>query len=97
MLKKMPADKRRKIIWRQNYKTKIRKLIREAKNKPCVDCGERYPYYVMEFDHVRGTKLGNITFSVCNTANRLKAEIAKCDLVCANCHKVRTHERRKRG
>lgn len=75
----------------------IRDFIREAKNKPCADCGGIFPYYVMQFDHVRGEKLLNIG----NVSSRglsmpkLKNEINKCDVVCANCHAIRTHERMK--
>jgi len=64
--------------------------------QPCADCERSFPHYVMEFDHVpeRGPKL----FSVGNTSHwhnreRLVAEIAKCDVVCANCHRTRTWQR----
>src|SRR5262245_32092473 len=37
-------------------------LMREAKDKPCADCGVWYPYYVMDFDHREGEKkLDNVT------------------------------------
>lgn len=39
---------------------KIRKLVEQAKDVPCADCGGRYPSFVMEFDHVRGRKSGNV-------------------------------------
>lgn len=54
--------KNRKLYRKNNIKqkSKIVKLIRASKNKPCVDCNIKYPYYVMEFDHVRETKLFNI-------------------------------------
>jgi hypothetical protein len=54
---------------------------------------KRYPTYVMQFDHVRGVKefeIGQAQRLQVSTA-RLFAEIAKCDLVCANCHMERTH------
>lgn len=75
-------------------KNKLRDLIRDLKSKPCCDCGETYPYYVMDFDH-RENKL----FSIGNRGAArgsiiLTAEIAKCDVVCANCHRIRTHSRR---
>lgn len=61
----------------------------------CLDCGESYAPYCMEFDHVRGIKtraLGNMT----NASRRaVLEEIAKCDLVCCACHRVRTHSRRE--
>jgi hypothetical protein len=50
----------------------------------------------MHFDHVRGEKLFNISRCAWHgiTLAKLKVEIAKCDVVCANCHAIRTHERR---
>ena len=76
---------------------KIRTEVREYKeSKPCADCGQCYPYYVMDFDHVRGEKKANIADILNRSCSRaaLKAEIDKCDLVCSNCHRVRTHNRR---
>lgn len=71
-----------------------KELVRAGKNRPCADCGERYPPYVMDFDHVRGTKHGNIAHmkTYVPTAT-LAAEIEKCDVVCANCHRIRSHRR----
>jgi hypothetical protein len=69
-------------------------IIQAAKEKPCVDCGKSYPSYVMDFDHVRGDKLFGIG-GTCGhkTHAKLLAEIDKCDVVCANCHRERTHRR----
>lgn len=77
----------------QKKRRELRKqIIREARDKPCIDCGVRLPPTVMDLDHVRGEKL----FQVCgNRANRyvsldqLKDEIAKCDVRCPNCHRMR--------
>lgn len=62
---------------------------------PCTDCGISYPYVVMQFDHVRGDKVANVSRLVARLAawHRIEAEIAKCELVCANCHALRTHRR----
>lgn len=72
-----------------------RAFIQAAKNVPCGDCGVSYPYYVMEFDHVRGLKAFNVSTAVQYNPGweRLKAEIAKCDVVCSNCHRERTYRR----
>ena len=70
----------------------VGRIKREAKDVPCADCGIKYPYYVMQFDHVRGVKL----FNLGNTNSGIKKvieEIAKCEVVCANCHMERTHVR----
>jgi hypothetical protein len=61
------------------------------KDAVCADCGGKFPPCVLDFDHVpeRGPKLFNIGTSDVSI-KRLEAEIAKCDIVCANCHRIRT-------
>lgn len=72
-----------------------RKVIRAIKeNTPCKDCGIKYPYWIMQFDHVRGKK----SFTISKMMDKrgleiLLREIAKCDVVCSNCHADRTHKR----
>ena len=70
----------------------VKALILNAKNRPCQDCGQRYPPYVMDFDHRYGKKflIGRQVWSTTSVA-RVKEEIAKCDIVCANCHRERTY------
>jgi len=67
------------------------------KESSCIDCGENDPL-VLEFDHVHGKKKHNIAELVTGlrataTLRALKEEIAKCEVVCANCHKRRTAQR----
>lgn len=79
-----------------NRKT-LRDMIREAKNKPCVDCGVQYDYFIMQFDHVRGKKKFDVGRSYLRFGKQqILDEIAKCDVVCANDHAKRTWERAKR-
>ena len=61
-------------------------------NNKCVDCQQTYPYYVLDFDPVRGKKLVAVSKMATKSYSQglLEAEIAKCDIVCANCHRVRT-------
>ena len=70
--------------------------LRDLKTKtPCVDCGINYPYYVMDFDHVRGQKHANVMELVSTLSKKkIDEEIAKCEIVCSNCHRIRTHMRR---
>ncbi len=72
-------------------------LIRESKDKPCMDCGKTYGYWVMQFDH-REPKLKEFNIAAWNKHNLedIRIEIAKCDVVCANCHMDRTHMRREK-
>jgi len=74
----------------------ISKEIRELKEStPCLDCGKNYPYYVMDFDHITGDKVGNISHMIQSGATRkIKEEVEKCEIVCANCHRERTYGNR---
>ena len=58
---------------------------------PCVDCGETNPV-VLEFDHVRGKKKFSISSGMVKgyTWSVLLDEIEKCDVRCANCHRIKT-------
>ena len=94
--------------WQKKNKKRIRQLdllrrqqakdtIIAAKDKPCGDCRRRYPAHVMDFDHVRGKKIANVSSGRFHSSMRgLLKEIAKCDVVCANCHRERTYQRRRR-
>ena len=58
----------------------------------CVDCGAS-DVRVLEFDHL-GDKVADVSRLVQGASlDRVRAEIAKCDVVCANCHKIRTRAR----
>jgi hypothetical protein len=72
--------------------------VREAQNlvlaflrrNPCVDCEEADPV-ILEFDHL-GPKRAEISTLVRRGVleSVLVAEMAQCDIVCANCHRRRT-------
>lgn len=61
----------------------------------CMDCGESNPV-VLDFDHVRGEKKGNIADMVRSyySIDSIKKEMRKCEIRCANCHRKKTFERR---
>lgn len=86
---------------RQKSAEYTRKLVEEArllKDGPCTDCGKRYPWYQMEWDHLPGTeKLYTVSTIPRMVGSRkvLLDEIAKCELVCVLCHTQRTFERRE--
>lgn len=75
----------------QKKKDAINK-IKEA--SPCTDCGIKYPYYVMDFDHIRDKSFGISKMSWRSSLKNIMAEIDKCELVCSNCHRIRTQARR---
>lgn len=86
------ADVRR---LRARYVARNRRAVAAAKAVPCTDCGVSYAGYLMDFDHVRGRKRDIISRMVVQPATLwdLLVEIAKCDVVCANCHRERTYRR----
>ena len=94
----MAYTKEQRAVWRKERHRKTRELIDMAKNVPCRDCGVVYPPYVMDFDHVRGSKMFNIGQSISKTApiDSIINEISKCEVVCSNCHRIRTHQRNNR-
>lgn len=61
----------------------------------CVDCGNNNPI-VLEFDHVRGKKIDNISSMASGGTcwPLILKEISKCEVRCANCHRIVTHNRR---
>lgn len=57
---------------------------------PCIDCGESDPI-VLEFDHILGKKAGTISNMITNNGlEKIKEEIKKCVVRCANCHRRKT-------
>jgi len=66
---------------------------------PCRDCGETFPVWVMHWDHLPGfAKVGEISSLVQNRTRAVVLdELKKCELVCANCHVMRTVVRARRA
>lgn len=81
----------------RDSRSKIRKHIQEYKqDRTCTDCLEDYPYWILEFDHINDDKdftIGQFQETT-SSLDVIIAEIEKCEVVCANCHKNRTHSRR---
>lgn len=61
----------------------------------CMDCpeGTAWPAECLDFDHVRGDKVNHINRLINSRRETLLAEIAKCDVVCSNHHRIRTAEK----
>lgn len=95
-LRHREAIKKRALERLKPHARQLRAIRDAAKSVPCADCGGRWPPYVMDFDHIDGTnKLFNVSAKMHTgcSVEALRAEIAKCEVVCANCHRERTHRR----
>jgi len=87
--------------WRLRNKDKLRakqaafteRMTQIKQASGCVDCGYNGEGCALDFDHVRGTKLFSIAMAWNRRADLVEAEIAKCEVVCANCHRIRTRDR----
>jgi len=65
----------------------------------CSDCGQLFPACCMDFDHVEGDKSAEVGALVAKGASweLIQEEIDKCELVCANCHRIRTRDKGSLG
>lgn len=78
------------LALKRAYKER-RTLVEDVKKRPCTDCGQSFPTWVLEFDHLRDKtfKIGTVQ----KGRDKLQAEIAKCEVVCSNCHRFRSQQR----
>ena len=94
------VESRVKNLERQRKSRKaLSTWVKELKeSNPCIDCKNFFPYYVMDFDHVSGEKTEGIARLSRGYGGKKKLleELEKCELVCSNCHRIRTHERSAR-
>jgi|ERR1041385_448641 hypothetical protein len=79
---------------RHKYQKQSRELMNKFKNKPCFDCQGWFAPCQMEFDRrpgeIKEFEIGNRYNS---NPTRLYREMKKCDLICSNCHRLRTWKR----
>lgn len=89
----VPNTRRRTNLYSQEFR---KQYLDDIRNVPCKDCGGRFPTVAMDFDHLPGSTK---SFGIMNGWrwrgwDLMLAEIAKCEIVCSNCHRVRTASRR---
>ena len=87
-----PDLKKRQLARNRWYRRRNRAFIDEyLRHHRCVDCGISNPL-LLEFDHVSGEKRAPISTLIRHAVpvEILLAEIAKCEVRCANCHRLRT-------
>jgi hypothetical protein len=95
MAYKNPEDHKRYL--RERYK-KVSEWIREYKlEKGCVDCGYNAHHAALEFDHLEPHIMGTVSSLAGSSLARVQKEIAVCEVVCRNCHGIRTFSRGKYG
>jgi hemerythrin superfamily protein len=92
-------NKRRYVRSKKNVEILRDKITMLKRNSPCKDCGKFYPPVCMDYDHKEGGKVNGRGSEVSNFAKqgRIQAaleEIEQCELVCSNCHRIRTATRR---
>jgi hypothetical protein len=87
-----PRIEERRIHWRY-----AADLLDRLRSVPCADCDGVFPQCAMDFDHRDpSSKVRAVTRLIYGSIDRMMAEAAKCDIVCANCHRLRTFERRSK-
>ena len=86
-----PRIEEKRRYWRNHAK-----LLEQLRDVPCADCANRFPSYVMQFDHRDPSNKKYTVTRMIGRAGRAKIleEAMKCDIVCANCHRARTYLRR---
>lgn len=82
---KVRAARFKRREWYRKYKSET----------PCADCGGCFPAECMDFDHV-GVKTNYVSQLVMGgySVEVIRKEMTQCDLVCANCHRIRTCARK---
>jgi hypothetical protein len=84
---------------KNRQRRRLRAILLENKRRPCADCGGTFHPWVMEFDHREGSvkeaAVANLVSKGCTHA-RLLEEMSMCEVVCANCHRMRTYDRFQR-
>ncbi|MBP9816562.1 MAG: hypothetical protein KBD05_00860 [Candidatus Pacebacteria bacterium] len=98
-----PQNKKRHISYVKRNKQRVTEFIDTYKRKQsCVDCGflgKEFPY-VLDFDHLNKGSVKKFTIGSWSRAvlsvEAIEREIEKCELVCANCHRIRTFKSKRR-
>lgn len=96
----VPKEKERILKKNIDRKNILKKWIAEIKeNAKCADCGNSYPACAMDFDHIEDNKDSSVSsmISSLRTKEDIAKEIEKCEIVCANCHRIRTRDRLNAG
>src|SRR5574343_765703 len=87
------ANKAEQMRKRAQRRKELRELVDSMKAVPCADCGNRFPPCAMDFHHTEANgKVDGIAQLVnSGSITKLMVEIEKCEIICANCHRIRHH------
>jgi hypothetical protein len=91
------AERPRVMATKRKRWTQLVEWYNELKaSSPCVDCGQHFHHAAMTWDHLPGNEKRADVSNLRRISRRaVLREIEKCELVCANCHAVRSYERRR--
>lgn len=68
-----------------------REWLQQLKARPCADCGREFHPVCMDFHHLDpAQKSFNIGMALGKPQVAVLQEVAKCVIICANCHRLRT-------
>lgn len=79
-------------------KKTMRKHIDALKEGPCLRCGYTFPPYCMDWDHTDSAgKVESVSRALDNSmpVAQILEEVGKCQLLCSNCHRIVTWERKQ--
>jgi hypothetical protein len=80
----------------KKHKQRVAEINAYKEEKGCMDCGQKFPGVCMDFDHREGEiKKFNVSNCSSYSVEKLNSEIKKCDLVCKNCHAIRTYNKKQ--
>ena len=89
----------RELVRKRDYWRRQARLLDAVKSAPCTDRGRRFPPRLMDFDYWEPAQKRSAVSRTIGRAGtaRIMAEVAKCDIVGANCHRDRMYRRREAG
>lgn len=79
----------------RRYQKGRRDWLNELKvSSGCAVCGYNEHPAALDFNHISGDKQFNISQDPKRAKSAILEEIAKCEILCANCHRIKTYEGR---
>lgn len=98
--KEVAARYKKSAAYAASFKARVARnmgVLAKLKDVECKDCGVKYPKAAMQFDHTDGKKPVSLV-KLASTGSSVEAimkEFSRCEVVCANCHAIRTQARRQ--